>query len=92
MADSGSGVGVPIVPSGTGTLASVAVTSGCGGRYAEAWEYVIFWCRSQLLMGIHDGVGAADAALEDAEAMFKSNIVLIDCGMILYNLTAGTSG
>jgi len=91
MADSGSGTGTPITATTTSTSTS-AVTSGCGGRYTDAWAYAAFWCEGTLLIGAHDGIGATDAALSDADATFKSDGVLINCGMILYNLTAGTSG
>ena len=66
--------------------------SNCTGAFSAPWEYVTFWCRNELLTGVHDGAGPADAALADAEAMFKTNSVRPDCGMILYNLTADTSG
>ena len=66
--------------------------SNCDEGYTSAWAYVTFWCRSQLLTGVHDGAGPADVALADAEAMFKTNGVRPDAGMILYNLTADTSG
>lgn len=91
MASSGSGTGTPIVAA-TPSISTPAVTSGCDGRYAEAWEYTAFWCTGTLLIGSHDGVGATDAALSDADATFKSDGALINSGMILYNLTAGTSG
>ncbi len=66
--------------------------SNCTGAFSAPWEYVTFWCRSQLLIGAHEGAGAADVALADATAMFKTNGVRPDAGMVLYNLTTDTSG
>lgn len=66
--------------------------SNCTGRFAEAWEYVSFWCQSDILTGFHAGTGPDDAALSDPYANFPGNGIVANRGMVLYNLTAGTNG
>lgn len=65
---------------------------GCTGRYAEAWEFAAFWCTSSLLRGFDDSGGAGNPHLTDADGKFLSRSVVRNEGMVLYNLTAGTSG
>lgn len=64
----------------------------CSGRYAEAWQYASFWCVGSLAIGVHDGVGPADAALSDAMQNFPNYGIEAGKGMVLYNTTAGTNG
>lgn len=64
----------------------------CSGRYAEAWQYAAFWCASGFAKGTHQGAGPADASLQDARVNFLNMGVEANVGMVLYNLTAGTSG
>lgn len=64
----------------------------CSGRYAEAWQYAAFWCKAQLLTGVHGGAGPADAALRDTTVNFINAGAVAGTGQILYNVTANTSG
>lgn len=64
----------------------------CTGRYAEAWEYASFWCVGLLLHGYDDSGGAGNAFLTDSTAAFRSSGVKASVGMVLYNLTDGSSG
>lgn len=63
----------------------------CSGRYAEAWEFASFFCNTSLLSRTHDGSNDA-AVLSDSQANFQSNGVRANVGMVLYNLTDGSSG
>lgn len=63
----------------------------CSGRYAEAWEFVAFFCQSSLLSRAHDG-GANASVLTDSQANFVNAGVRANVGMILYNLSDGSSG
>ena len=64
----------------------------CSGRYAEAWQYASFWCKSSLLVGAHDGAGPADAALQDTTVNFRNAGAVENTGQMLENTTQGTSG
>jgi hypothetical protein len=64
----------------------------CSGRYSEAWAYAAFWCAGGFAKGTHQGAGPADAALLDVRVNFLNMGVEAGVGMVLYNLTAGTSG
>ena len=63
----------------------------CTSRYAEAWEYVLFWCYTDVLFGTHTGAGPVDADLASAYQEFTGNVIP-NTGMILYNVTQNTSG
>lgn len=63
----------------------------CNSRWAEAWEYQAFWCKSSLLMGAHDGANNA-GSLHDTIGQFITSGVRAMYGMVLYNLTDGSSG
>lgn len=63
----------------------------CSGRYAESWEFASFFCNTALLSRTHDGANDA-AILSDSQANFLSNGVRAMAGMVLYNLTDGSSG
>ena len=65
---------------------------GCTERYASAWEFAVFWCYGNLLTGADGGGGVGVAFLTDAQGQFSTKGVRPNAGMILYNLTAGTSG
>ena len=89
MPDSGSGIGIPVgAPGGTPVAFSVVP---CQTRYASAWEYVTFWCRESILTGASEG-GPAVATLTDSDAQFKSEGIVPNVGMILYNVTQNTAG
>jgi len=64
----------------------------CTGRYAAAWQFAGFWCLDNLISGAHDGAGPGDVALQDNDATFTTKGVQANVGMVLYNLTDGTSG
>jgi len=64
----------------------------CGSRYAEAWMYSSFFCASGFASGTHQGAGPADVALLDARVNFINMGVDDNVGMVLYNITLGTSG
>ena len=68
----------------------------CNQRYAEAWQFAGFWCIAQLVSGV-DGGGAVPPALPlsyltDTSVNFLSMGARANVGMVLYNLTSGTSG
>lgn len=63
----------------------------CDGRWAESWQFAAFFCSSALLSRVHDGAGNA-GALSDSQASFINAGVRANVGMILYNLTDGSSG
>lgn len=64
----------------------------CTGAFAPAWAYAAFWCVGSLLSAQHTGAGPADAALSDPQQNFLTAGAMANVGMILYNLTQGTSG
>lgn len=76
-------------PSGVG---SGAVTSGCGGRYAEAWQFAAFWCVSSIIRNIDNSGIDGKLFLQDSVINFETEGVVADKGMILYNLSDGSSG
>lgn len=66
---------------------------GCTDRYATAWQYASFWCRSTIITGEDNSGGApAHADLADTEVNFVDLGVKANVGMVVYNLTADTSG
>lgn len=65
--------------------------TNCAGRWAEAWEFQAMWCSSSILKGQHEGANAA-ASLYESIGQFVSFGVRANVGMILYNLTDGSSG
>jgi hypothetical protein len=64
---------------------------GCSGAYAAAWEFTAFWCANALLSRAHDGANNS-AVLSDSQAQFVTRGVRANVGMMLYNLTDGSSG
>lgn len=63
----------------------------CSGAYADAEDYVSFFCVESRLSRVHDGAGNA-AILTDSMARFKSRGVQAGVGMIVRNLTDGSRG
>ena len=64
----------------------------CSSVYAEAWQFITFWCVDQMIRGLHEGAGPGDAALTYAAGDFVNRGVEPNVGMVLYNTTQGTSG
>lgn len=64
----------------------------CADRYAEAWEYGVFFCVGSLLVGNHAGAGPADVALSVPTENFIQFGARANIGQVLYNLTQGTNG
>lgn len=64
----------------------------CSGIYTEPWAFIVFWCQDQMIKGLHEGAGPADAALVYAAGDFVNRGVEPNVGMVLYNTTQGTSG
>ena len=90
MPSSGSGTGTPVTP--PSPTPSTGVVAGCEGRYADAWQYASFWCKSQLLVGAHDAAGAGSPYLQDLTVNFINAGAEAGIGQILYNTTQGTNG
>ena len=65
---------------------------GCTGRFSEAWEYITFWCKESIITGANESCFPGGPDLLDSDARFKTEGVVPNVGMILYNVTAGTSG
>jgi len=63
---------------------------GCDGRYAEAYDFSVFWCLNGILAGLDDGGGAGLATLTDSTADFLRDQVAR--GMPVYNATRKTYG
>ena len=70
----------------------MAATTFCVGRYADAIDFASWWCISSLIHGYDDSGGAANVSLQDLTWDFVQRGVEASQGMILYNVTAGTSG
>jgi hypothetical protein len=70
----------------------MAATTFCTEAYADAWAFASFWCISSLIHGYDDSGGAGNAALQDLTGDFVNQGITANTGMILYNLTASTSG
>ena len=64
----------------------------CSTRYAEAWEFGVFFCVGNLVSGVHGGIGPADIALEDLNKNFIPFGLRPNIGQVAYNLTQGTNG
>lgn len=65
--------------------------TNCTSRYAEAWEYAATLCIGAILKRIHTGADGA-AVLQDTQVNFREAGVLANVGMVLYNVTDGSSG
>lgn len=90
MPSSGSGTGTPITPPTPPSTS--AVTAGCSGRYAEAWQYATFWCQAQLLVGAHDAAGVGSPYLQDSTVNFINAGAIANVGQTLYNVTQNSNG
>lgn len=64
----------------------------CIGRYAEAWEFAAFFCLGSLLSREDDSGVDNKAYVQDSQMDFVTAGVRANVGMILYNLTDGSSG
>jgi hypothetical protein len=65
----------------------------CTGRYAEAWQFAVYFCVEALLVGVDNSGGAGNLFLTDTQGGdFRTKGVEADVGMILYNTTQATSG
>lgn len=64
----------------------------CTARYAEAWEFVIFWFTGVVWLGADRSGGAANVSLYDSQVNFRERGVVANTGQWLWNLTAGTDG
>lgn len=64
----------------------------CSAVYAEAWQHIVFFCMEQMVRGLHEGAGPADAVLSYAAGNFVNRGVEPNIGMVIYNTTAGTDG
>lgn len=63
----------------------------CSGRYAEAWQFASFWCIGTLLSRLHDGANNA-GVLTDSQIDFEEQGIEANKGMVVYNVTDGSSG
>jgi len=64
----------------------------CSGRYAEAYQFVSYWCVGSVLTGIDDHVGIPSAVLTDSTLDFVISGVAAGVGQTLYNITDGSEG
>lgn len=64
----------------------------CTGRWAEAYDFVSFWCIGSVITGVDDGVGAGRATLADLTVDFINAGVVAGIGQLLYNTTTGAWG
>jgi len=65
----------------------------CTSRYAEAWEFVIFWFTGVVWTGADRSVGGVgNASLYDSQVNFRERGVIANTGQTLWNLTDGTNG
>lgn len=64
----------------------------CSSNQTEAWEFSSFWCTASLLKRVDNGTGNGRAYLEDTQVDFAAAGVAANVGMVLYNLTDGSSG
>lgn len=65
----------------------------CPTRWAEAWQYSLFWCSETLLVGADDsGLPPGQPSLQCSYIDFQQRGVEANVGMICYNTTQNTSG
>lgn len=64
----------------------------CTGRYADAWEFVVFWFTGVVWTGGAKLAGVGNANLFDSQVNFRAKGVIANTGQTLWNLTQGTSG
>lgn len=67
---------------------------GCSGRYAEAFDFGVFWCLASLVVGTDDSGGVGLATMTDTTASFDTGTSesRIEVGMPIYNATRRTYG
>lgn len=63
-----------------------------GLAYAAGWEYAAFWSVSSILLGADNSGGVGNLFLTNTQADFQNSGLEANVGMVLYNLTQGTSG
>lgn len=64
----------------------------CTGRYAEAYQFALFWFTGVVWTGADRSGGAANPNLYDDQVNFRERGVKANTGQWLWNLTAGTDG
>jgi len=64
----------------------------CSGSLAAPWQFAALFCVESILIGLDDSGGVANPSLQDLDAEFVNAGVAAGVGMIVYNLTKGTSG
>lgn len=66
----------------------------CDGRYAQAFDFGIFWCLASLVVGTDDSGGVGLATMTDSTANFLSggSQDRIEVGMPIYNATKKAYG
>jgi hypothetical protein len=64
----------------------------CTAPFAEAWSFASFWCTGATVSGVDNGGGVGVATLTDTTVDFARAGVEANTGMVLYNVTLGTSG
>ncbi len=64
----------------------------CSERYAEAWEFAAWFCVEAVISNVDDSGGAGNLFLTDSQVNFSELGIQANVGMVLYNVTQGTSG
>ena len=64
----------------------------CSGRYAEAWEFSAFFCVGNVILGADDSGAQHGTDLTDSAVNFVEAGVRAGVGMMVWNLTDGSSG
>ena len=64
----------------------------CTSRYAEAWEFVVFWFTGVVWTGADRSGGAGNANLYDSQVNFRERGVVANTGQWLWNITQSTDG
>lgn len=64
----------------------------CAGAYAASWQFASFWCSGALYSRVDDSGGVGNAFLTDSQVNFSTSGIEANVGMILYNVTDGSSG
>ena len=66
----------------------------CNGRFAQAFDFGIFWCLASLVVGTDDSGGAGLATMTDSTANFSTGVSesRVEVGMPIYNATKRTYG
>ena len=64
----------------------------CLERWAEAWDYAVWWQCAGLDVGYDDSGGAANAFLTDSTVLFTASGLNVQTGAPVYNATTSTYG